>query len=139
MPFNQDQLTTLKAFLDANAGTYGALSDQDAAVTLNAPTETRVRATMNGTELLAATNANEFNAVSVTDAQRQQWLALCAIESINPANGQVAASLAIDIFGGGSATISALQSARQETVSPAATQGLPRVTATDVNMARALP
>lgn len=131
------QLVTLRAFLDANSGTYGALDDQTAAETLNAQTESRVRATMSGGELFENTDATEFSALA--DADKSQWLALCAIDSINPANSGPAAAIATQIFGGGSTTLTALAAARTESLSPAATQGLPRVRANDVIHARALP
>ena len=136
MPFSQNQLTVLKSFLDGDPGTYGALSDQDAAVTLNTPSVVRIKASLSGQEVYSVTDGTEFGGLS--DAQKAQWLALCAITSVNPANGTPAHTLATDLFPGAGATLTALAALRQETVSPATDQGLPRVRANDVNLARAL-
>lgn len=134
--FTQAQLVALKTFLDANAATYAALDDQTAAQTMNALTETRVKASLSGSDVFSVTSATEFDAK--TDAQRSEWLSLCAIESLNPANGTPAAQAAIRIFGGGSQTVSALQALRTEPVSPATLAGLPQVRADYVRIARTL-
>ncbi len=136
MSYSVSQITTLKAFLDANAGTYGALSDQDAAVTLNALTENRVRSSMTGAEVFDNVDSTEFAAL--TDSQKSQVLSLCSVQSVDPANAKPAAQIIIDIFGNPSTTRTALLAARDETVSPATTQGLPRARAEDVRRARLL-
>ena len=130
------QLAQLRAFIDANAGTYGALSDEQVADTMNAATETRVKASLSGSEVFSSTVASEFDAL--TDAQRSEWLSLCAIETLNPADGTPARDTAVRIFGGGSGTIAALQTLRTESVSPAQLEGLPKVRADYVRVARAL-
>ncbi len=76
-----------------------------------------VKASLSGAEVFEATDATEFDAL--TDAQRSEWLSLCAIDSMNPANGTPAAAAATRIFGGGSATLTALQSLRAENISRA--------------------
>lgn len=133
---NADQLQTLRAFMDANAGTYSALNDQQAAVTLNALTENRIKASLTGAEIYESTDGAEFSALQ--DAKKSQWLSLCAIATVDPANGTPAQILASDLFGAGSTTLINLQALRSETVSPATTQGLPRVRAEDVRLARLL-
>lgn len=139
MSFSQAQLVTLKTYLDAESATYAALNDQDAAVTLNALSETRIKASLTGVEVFEATDSSDFTAL--TDAQKAQWLSLCAIESMDPSNGGVMVTLAQDIFAGGasSATAIALIALRNESISPATEQGLPLVRADNVRVARTLP
>lgn len=134
--FTQEQLVQLRAFLDANAGTYGALDDQTAAETMNALTETRVKSSLSGSDVFSATVASEFDAL--TDAQRSEWLSLCSIENLNPADNTPARDTTVRIFGGGSATVTALQALRTESVSPAQFEGLPKVRADYVRIARSL-
>lgn len=84
---------------------------------LNAKNIASVKAEISGSEVFKATNSAEFD--NLTDAQRSEWLALCAIDSLDPANGTPAAATATRIFGGGSVTITNLQSLRNENISRA--------------------
>lgn len=132
-------LQALRTELDAGHPVTGAY-DADLYIAtdqINALNIVRIRTSMEGRELLDATDPTEFD--SKTDAQKSQWLALCAIENLDPANGKMAASIVQNIFGGGSTTQTALVAARNETVSRATVLGLGRVAAGHVENARALP
>lgn len=129
-------LVAIRAYLDANPTTYSALSDAEVAVALATPSVVRVRASMTGSEIMDATDPTEFN--TKTDAQKSQWLALCAVDNIDPGDGKLARNLAVSIFTGGSTTVATLATARLETVSPSVAEGFGVVTTTDVIGARAL-
>ena len=118
-----------------STGSYNA-DHQIAADEINAFNITRIRESMLGEEVLRQTDAAEFN--SKADSQKSQWLALCAIETLDPKNGELAAEMVQDIFGSG-ATQSALVAARNEIVSQAIVVKLGNVRGGDVEKARALP
>jgi len=124
----------LRSYLDTEAATYAALSNAEAATTLNTPSIVRIRSSMSGSEIFGATDATEFAGLAAAD--RQQWLALCAIDNINPANGTAAVQLTTSLFGGGSTTVTTLASLREETISPAQEQGFGSVKEDDVRIAR---
>lgn len=84
----------------------------DALTTKDIPSN---RARMSGSEIWEATDATELN--SLQAAKRSEWLSFCGIDSVDPFGP--AQSFAINIFGGGSATLSTLQAARTELVSRA--------------------
>jgi hypothetical protein len=134
-----DRIVDLKAELDANAhpitGAYDA-DAQTAAAQLNAENLTRIRDTMSGSELWANTVATEYAAL--TDAQKSQWLAFCAIESHNTEVGGLAQLFVVGIFGGASDTVAALAAARTENISRADEIGVGFVRAGDVLEARAM-
>lgn len=136
MALDATQLQTLRDYLDANPSIYSSLEAHEAANTLNALTETRVREFMTGSEVYDATDGVEFN--SLTDAQKNQWLMMCQFELINPADGTPGVALVTSLFGAGSDTQLNLNTLRNEQVSPATTQGLPKIWAVDVEQARAL-
>ena len=118
-----------------STGAYDA-DDALAAAQLNVPNIVRVKASMSGQELLESTDSTEFAGLS--DAKKSQWLAFTSNSSINPEAGGVAQSIVVDIFGGGSATVTALASLREETVSRARDLGFGQVTPGDVEYARSL-
>nr|NIR92464.1 hypothetical protein [Gammaproteobacteria bacterium]NIW96976.1 hypothetical protein [Phycisphaerae bacterium] len=82
------------------------------------------------------TDAVEFD--NLTDTQRSEWLSLCAVDQMDPANGTAAANTATRIFGGGSTTIDNLQNLRTKTISRAEELGLGPVNIGDVQNARVL-
>ena len=132
-----EQIQLIRDYLDANAATYAALSDQEAADLMNTQSETRIRAEMAGAEVYSLTDITEFD--GLTEVRQSLWLTLCSIDTFDPANGTPGVSLAVRLFGGGSATVTALQAARQEAVSPAVLYiGIHRVHAPDITAARAL-
>ena len=98
---------------------YVGMSDQAAADDLNTAYRTRNRTSMTGDELFQATVPSEFNALSTGSGNNPDnqghWLSFCGRETIDPfatANEQ----FVIDLFGGGSGTVAALQAARVESI-----------------------
>lgn len=136
MSYSQEDLATLSALLLADVPTYGALSDQAAADVLNTLSEADVKPFISGGDMFSVTDAGEFDLL--TDAERSEWLSLCAIDNVNPANGTPAAAVTIRIFGGGSVTTTSLIALRSITVSPASVAGLPFVREDHVRIARTL-
>jgi hypothetical protein len=133
--YTRNQLDQLKAFLDANAGTYSALTDQIAAETMNALTEVRIRSSMSGSEVAASIDATEYDALSSTD--KGVILSLCAVDSMSPANGGLIHQTIASILGNNVSAASII-AARDESVTPAQVEGLPRVRADYVRIARTL-
>ena len=117
------------------SGAYNA-DAQLAADQINALDIASIKANLSGSEMWANTVAAEYGAL--TDAQKSQWLSFCAIESHDPEVGGLAQLFVVDIFGGGSTTVTNLGTARSETISRAAELGLGRVRAVDIEVARAI-
>jgi hypothetical protein len=119
---------------------YSGMTDAQVVVALNSTGSpygrTVVKATLSGSEVFEATDSTEFDAL--TDAQRSEWLSLCAIDNLDPANGTPSAATASRIFGGGSTTLGSLQALRQEVVSRGTELGFGNVVIGDVQNARAL-
>ncbi len=137
MSYSVTLLVILKSYLDDNAGVFGSLNDQDAAVAMNASTKTRIKPTLAGSELLSETDPGEYGLLTPT--ARTEWLSFCAIDSVGTGNSGLAAPIVTRIFGNPSVTRTRLLAARSESISPAQEQGLPRVRADYVRRARLLP
>lgn len=129
-------LQTLRTELDNDpeARGYSGMTDAQAAADLNTEYRSRNKDAITGSEAWALTDSTEYNAL--TDAQKSQWLSLCAIDQHDPFG--VSASTAVDIFGGGSDTIVALNAYRVESISRAVELGLGTVVEQHVKDARAL-
>lgn len=113
---------------------YAALSHEDAALDLNTVYRTRNRTSMTGSEIWENTDNTEFAAL--TDAKKSQWISFCGIASVDPFGP--ASAFVIYIFGGGSATVTTLASARVETVSRAVELLGAEVLVGDIEYARSL-
>lgn len=134
---NDAQLAILAAELTTSTHPTTTTYDVDAQLAadeLNAENVTRIKATMTGFELMENTDATEYSALTADG--KVQWLSLCGQDTVNPEAGGVIQDIVIDIFGGGSATVTALAAARQETVSQATALGLPLVNSLHVQSAR---
>lgn len=94
---------------------YSAMTDQQVADDLNTQYRSYNKPFMSGTEVADAIVTSEYNALA--DAQKDRVIALTNREVINPFG--FSATVMIDVFGGGSATIAALQAARVESISRA--------------------
>jgi len=105
----------LKTEIDADPLTRGYAGMTDAQVKADGHTKyrTRNKTSLTGSEVLNAIDKTEFN--SKTDAQKQQVWDLVHLGTLNPFG--IEASLMVDIFGGGSVTIVALQALRVESIS----------------------
>jgi len=119
---------------------YAGMTAVEAADNLNDASSpnsrTIVKERLSGADVFAATVDTEFDALE--DVARTEWLQICAIESLEPQNGKPAASTVIRLFGGGSATVIALQSLREDIVSRGVELGFGTVVPGDVENARAL-
>lgn len=113
---------------------YSGMSDLEAADDLNTVYRTIALDTVSGSAIFNATDDAEFGAL--TDAEQDQWMALCAVGSIDTTSG-VAKALESDIFGPGTTTRDNLVALRTQDVSRAVELGLGVVTEGDVNKARA--
>ena len=71
---------------------------------------------MSGDELFAATDDTQFQSLAVD--QRSLWMSFCGRDTIDPF-GTANVNFVTEIFGGGSATLSALAAARKDDVSRA--------------------
>lgn len=118
------------------SGAYNA-DDQLAADQINALDVTRIRSNMTGAEILAATDSTEYAAL--TDAAKAQFLSFTSgNENIDPAAGGIAQEIIVDIFGGGSTTVTTLGLLRQESISRATELDFGFVIIGDIQNARAL-
>ena len=129
--------TALKAEIDAGHPDTGAY-DADSAIAaqqINAANRTRIKASMTGSEIFAATDSAEFD--GLTAAKKDLWLAFCAIDNQNPEAGGLAQLFTVSIFGGGSTTVSTLGSIREESISRSTELGLGTVKQVHIDKARA--
>lgn len=135
--YTQAQLITLRDYLVAQSPTYDLMDDQAVADALNDTTAaTRIKSSLSGSEVFRVTDSTEFGAL--TQADRTEWLSLCNMGSLDPANGTPAAATVIRLFGAGSTTLASLQALRSEPISLATEIGLPKVRADYVRIARSL-
>ncbi len=128
------RLKTLLASPHPVSGAWDA-DNELAAAQFNAVDMTRVRLSMTGDEVFAATDTTEFG--GLTDHQQQIWLAFCGRETIDPA-GTSNVALVTWVFGGPSVTLAALAAARTEAVSLATSEGLGVVKVGYIQRARAV-
>ena len=122
---NDERAAILKAELDAGHPVTGAYDANDFIATgqCNAVNIVRDRKSMTGREVREATNPAEYNVLSAD--QQSNWIAFTQPTNVlNPKTGGIDEAIAIGIFGGGSATITALAVARSETVSQMEILGL---------------
>lgn len=107
-------IQAIKDELAANPTTYDSLSNADTAVAIRSVTKEVNRTSISGSELLGLAVSSEY--ASLTDIQRDNWLSLCGVDSINPFGS--ASNLVQNIWQGNPLTIAALVSARTETTYP---------------------
>lgn len=118
-------IATLKAELVAGHPDTGAynVDDEIAAGQLNAVNRTTNRSSMTGSEILNEIVKADFNLLAADD-QKRVW-DIVHLGVVNPFG--IEADMMVDIFGGSSATIIALQAARKNNVSRAVELGLGRI------------
>jgi hypothetical protein len=108
------------------------MTDAEVVTSLHTANRSRIRARMDASEVFQAIDIAEFNAK--TDTQQRNIMAVLGFGSVNPQGKE--AALFTNIFGGGSATITALQAARLETISRAVELGIPNTILADVDAVR---
>jgi hypothetical protein len=112
---------------------YSGMDDAAVAVDLNTVYRTINKSSLSGDELFAATDSTEFAAL--TDHQESLWVAFCGRSSVDPFGSSNVAFVQY-IFGGGSTTVSNLNSLRTQSVSRGAELGVGSVRPGDVLQAR---
>lgn len=121
---------------DPLARGYSGMSDQEIADDMNTAYRERNRTSMTASEVYNLIDQTDWAGV-VDPADRQEiWDILHLGDNINPFGREAARFLAI--FGGGSATIAALNAARKELISRATELGLSRVKVGHVQEAKLL-
>lgn len=126
----------LRTHLDTDPDVHGYTGMTDAEVVTSLLTETKSRnvLSMSGTDV--AQNIDSTDWSGLNDGEKNQVIGICGWSAVNPWGKE--ADIFLSIFGGGSATIVALNAARVETVSEAEFYGFAGITEGDVNKARAL-
>lgn len=129
-------LDALRAELLAGHPVTGAYSadNAEAAAELNAVNCSRNRTSLTGSQVINAIDATEWAAL--TDSQRQTVWNIVHLGEVNPFG--VEATLMLNVFGGGSSTITALQAARIEAISRAVELGLGVIREGTIQQARAI-
>jgi len=132
------RIAAIKAELDADplGRLYSGMDDPAVTADLNTVYRTRTKASVSGADAFQVTDPDEFDAL--LDPARSEWLSMCAIESLNPANGTPAAAIATRLFGGPSATVAALIAFREETVTRGVELGFGLLSIGDIQNARAI-
>ncbi len=110
---------------------YAAMTDQQVVDDLNTLYRTRDRASMTGDEVFAATDATQYNAL--TAANKLLWVAFCGRDIIDPF-GTANVAFVTDVFGAPSDTLTALATARVESISRAVEIGIGAVTLKDIKL-----
>lgn len=111
---------------------YAGMTDTEAADDLNTEYRTRNRASMSASEVLNAVDLTEYDAL--TDTEKIALWRLLAISQLNPFG--VEAQIMVQVFGGTSQTISALQQIRVMNISRGVELGLGHVKVGHVQEAR---
>ena len=83
----------------------------------------RNKTSLSGDELFNAADTTEQNAL--TPAERSEWLSLCGRDNIDPF-GAANVALVVQLFGGGSTTVTALNALRVEQVDRVTAAGISR-------------
>ena len=115
------KLTDYKALIDTEPAN-GARTDQQVLDWLN-ETVSRNKGSLSGDEMFNAADTTEQNAL--TAEKRGEWLSLCGRDGIDPF-GAANVALVIQLFGGGSASVAALQALRTEQVDRVTNAGISR-------------
>jgi hypothetical protein len=123
---------TLKELIDSEPAN-AARTDEEVLAWLNESVSVN-KTSLSGDEMFNAADTGEQNAL--TDSQKSQWLALCGRDSIDPF-GAANVALVVQLFGGGSATVTALQALRVNSVLRYRDAGFSQVIPADVTRARA--
>ena len=112
---------TLKELIDSEP-LNAARTDEEVLAWLNENVN-RNKTSLSGDEMFNAADTTEQNAL--TPAERSEWLALCGRDSIDPF-GAANVALVVQLFDGGSATVTALNALRVEQVDRVTAAGVSR-------------
>jgi len=113
---------------------YAGMTNVEASASLNTANRSIHKTVMSGSEVLQNIVNSEY--IILSAEKKEQFWGLLGIGILNPWGKE--ADVMIDIFGAGSATITALGAARINTVSRGVELGIGTVAPGDVQCARAL-
>ncbi len=133
MAYTQKQVAELQAERtdDPVGRGYAGMTDAQFQTAVTTADIQRIKNTITGSELFAQTDSAEY--VLLTEAQKTQWLGLCAIDVLDVLNASSpAAPIVTDLFGNPSVTRTAVLAYREETVARYEELGLPFPTIGDV-------
>lgn len=130
-------ISIIKTEIDGDPLTrgYAGMTDEAVADDLNTVYRTANKGSLTGSLLFEATDNTEWAAL--TDNKKSLWISFCNKTSVDPFNSSVVAFVQY-IFGGGSTTVTNLNSLRTENISRAAELGVGSVRPGDVAQARSL-
>jgi len=111
---------------------YSSMTDAQAADDLNTEYRTRNKAVVTGSEIINNVDVTEWN--GLTDAERHTVWDIVHLSEVNPFG--VEATLMVNVFGAGSATITSLSDMRTEDISRATELSLGAVKPGHVERAR---
>ena len=111
---------------------YAGMTDAEIAISLNTANREVNKTLMTASEVLNAIDITEWNAL--TDAAQQKIWDVLDIGEINPFG--IEATIFVAVFGGGSATITALAAVRKTIVSRASELGLSGMAISDITKVR---
>lgn len=133
---NKAQLVILKdeISLDSLSRGYSGMTDQEISDDLNTEYRSMQVESMLATEVLNSTDKTEYDGLG--DPAKDAYWRLLHMGTLNPWG--VEASIMVDLFGGGSTTISKLQTARAQPQSRARELNLPEMCEGFVKDAKAL-
>ena len=113
---------TLLELINTMPGIVPGTTDQAVLDWLN-ESVSRNKTSLSGDELFNAADTTEQNAL--TSAERSEWLALCARSAVDPF-GAATVALVLQLYGGGSTTVTALNALRVEQVDRVTNAGISR-------------
>jgi len=114
---------------------YNTMTNAEVATSLNDTIDRPdVKQYLTGSDIFNATDDTEYAALAAAD--KESWVRLCAIDSIDTLSG-IAKSREAELFGAGTATRTNLLAIRTTTISRAQELGLGSVNEGDVIQARA--
>jgi len=124
----------LKTLIDSDSSN-DAKTDEEVLSWANTPTIAKEHRSLSGSDILDVTDGTEF--ASKTAAEKNIWLAICAVDKVTVANGSVLVKVTQDTFGA-STTLNNLKALREFTSSPASDAGLGKVRLGHIEQARAI-
>ena len=112
---------------------YAGMTNEEVVNSLrNVFDRSRIRARMDSSEVFQAVDITEFN--TLTDTQQRNVMAILSFGSVNPDGREK--DYFVNVFGAGSDTITALNTARVESINRATELGIPNVYIGDVEAVR---
>jgi len=112
---------------------YSGMTDAQVAADINTVYRTQNKTSVSGADLMEQIDSTEY--IALSDTKKNQWLSLCGIDTHDPFGNVV--QVVVEIWGGGSTTVSNLSTFRVNNVSRGVELGIGEVSEGAVNKARA--